>query len=160
MISCTECGHDCTKRDFEALRGLCDHLYLDALAALHKPTSHEPISGETDSTKQDCPRCQGLMRAEAFVDWTTNRTFAGWRCLSCGNVWDPGIADNRSTIHTQGKNYTPISAGLSLAMTTRSNRVEQQSRMGREPIRVSPWETFHIFPLAHQAGKENSYENE
>ena len=32
MLSCKECGHDCTEKDFERRINLCDHLHLDALA--------------------------------------------------------------------------------------------------------------------------------
>lgn len=46
-----------------------------------------------------CRRCHGLMRCETFHDWgdgqLTYGCFEGWRCLACGNVWDPVIAANR-----------------------------------------------------------------
>jgi len=99
MMSCKECGHTCTLTDFESFSGLCDHLYLDALTFIKRAKPPTLVDDRGDSAMQDCPRCRGLMRAEDFVDWTTNRTFGGWRCLSCGNVWDPGIADNRSSVH-------------------------------------------------------------
>ena len=46
----------------------------------------------------NCPRCQGFMVEDFFIDlqesmgphWVT-----GWRCMNCGNVIDPVIAVNR-----------------------------------------------------------------
>ncbi|CAI4029907.1 hypothetical protein DNFV4_00327 [Nitrospira tepida] len=46
----------------------------------------------------NCPRCQGLMVEDHFIDlqesmgphWVTVM-----RCMNCGNVVDPGIAVNR-----------------------------------------------------------------
>ena len=42
-----------------------------------------------------CRRCQGLMWTETFFDLQLNAQFQGWRCLACGNVWDPIIGDNQ-----------------------------------------------------------------
>lgn len=46
-----------------------------------------------------CSRCRGLMVAETYWDWgelmLTYSSFEGWRCLCCGNLWDPVIAANR-----------------------------------------------------------------
>jgi len=78
-----------------------------------------------------CLRCQGLMRAESFEDWATNNAFIGWRCLSCGNVWDPRIADNRIHAGTGVKTHRPRCAALSVAIPIRSKSVGQQSRIGK-----------------------------
>jgi len=43
-----------------------------------------------------CPRCDGLMLQEVFVDFAgTDGSFEGWRCLVCGEIVDPVIASNR-----------------------------------------------------------------
>ncbi len=45
-----------------------------------------------------CPRCQGLMVSVTLEDaeWSRSREPSlGWRCLLCGEVVDPTIADNR-----------------------------------------------------------------
>ena len=42
-----------------------------------------------------CQRCSGLMVSENFYDWGAGAgqlEFSGWRCLSCGNIWDHVIA--------------------------------------------------------------------
>ncbi len=46
-----------------------------------------------------CPRCNGLMLVDTFYDCIDHRIigdrFDGWRCVSCGNVWDLTITANR-----------------------------------------------------------------
>jgi len=45
-----------------------------------------------------CPRCKGVMTQEVFedlLDDTGNLSFKGWRCLTCGEILDPVIANNR-----------------------------------------------------------------
>ena len=44
-----------------------------------------------------CQRCSGLMSYENFYDLgddTGQLQFSGWRCFSCGNIWDHVIADH------------------------------------------------------------------
>ena len=44
----------------------------------------------------DCPRCKGVMAQEVFedlLDDTGNLSFNGWRCLICGEILDPVIAN-------------------------------------------------------------------
>lgn len=46
----------------------------------------------------DCPRCKGFMVLEPYVDLLDLRRdspFQGWRCVICGEIWDPVIALNR-----------------------------------------------------------------
>ncbi len=46
----------------------------------------------------NCPRCQGLMVSVTLEDaeWTVSREpILGWRCLLCGEVLDPTIAEHR-----------------------------------------------------------------
>ena len=58
-----------------------------------------------------CTRCQGCMTKDLFMDirqsggdmWTTS-----WRCLNCGNVFDPVVERNRQ-LHGQGA-LVPASA--------------------------------------------------
>lgn len=48
----------------------------------------------------DCPRCKGVMAQEVFedlLDDTGNLFFKGWRCLICGEILDPVIANNRGS---------------------------------------------------------------
>ena len=46
-----------------------------------------------------CPRCHNLMVEETFVDRETSpsvSSFTGWRCISCGEILDPIILQNRT----------------------------------------------------------------
>lgn len=47
----------------------------------------------------DCPRCNSVMVEERFQDFnddTGKFHFFGYRCLSCGEILDPIIAENRN----------------------------------------------------------------
>lgn len=47
-----------------------------------------------------CPRCKGVMVKEVFEDLfddTGSLCFNGWRCLTCGEILDPVIVNNRGT---------------------------------------------------------------
>lgn len=51
----------------------------------------------------ECKRCKGVMAQEIFedlLDDTGSLSFKGWRCLSCGEILDPVIANNRGS-HTE-----------------------------------------------------------
>ena len=46
-----------------------------------------------------CPRCHNLMVEETFVDLQVSpsvSSFTGWRCMSCGEILDPIILQNRT----------------------------------------------------------------
>jgi hypothetical protein len=46
-----------------------------------------------------CPRCHNLMVEETFVDRQVSpsvSSFTGWRCMSCGEILDPIILQNRT----------------------------------------------------------------
>ena len=48
----------------------------------------------------NCPRCKGVMAQEVFediLDDTGNLSFPGWRCLTCGEILDPVIANHRGS---------------------------------------------------------------
>lgn len=131
MIICKECGHECTKTDFEGLSGLCDHLFLDALALFQKSMPHTLEIHGGVSGEKECPRCQGLMKAEEFIDWTSNHAFRGWRCLICGNVWDQEIADNRIHGGTDMENLKPGRHRFTVAINLRSKNIGQLSQVRR-----------------------------
>ena len=46
-----------------------------------------------------CPRCDGLMVREQFEDHgglgSSDHEYAGWRCINCGALVDPVIAEHR-----------------------------------------------------------------
>ena len=47
----------------------------------------------------DCPRCQGPMVSERYMDLLDDTGVYGitaWRCLCCGDVADPVILANRA----------------------------------------------------------------
>ena len=47
----------------------------------------------------ECRRCMGFMVEEVFADVrddTGAMGFAGWRCVSCGEIHDPTILTNRT----------------------------------------------------------------
>jgi hypothetical protein len=41
----------------------------------------------------DCPKCKGLMVTERFSDYFL--ICDAWKCLNCGAVVDPTIAENQ-----------------------------------------------------------------
>jgi len=45
-----------------------------------------------------CPRCQGLMVRDEYVDYedSADISIVAWRCLICGEVLDPVILKHRS----------------------------------------------------------------
>ncbi len=58
----------------------------------------EVATGRRRRSMMECPRCRGTMVAETFADMyddTGARSFPGWRCVTCGEVLDPVIAENR-----------------------------------------------------------------
>jgi hypothetical protein len=124
IIRCQECGQECTQVEF--IRGLnvCDHLGLDSLAIKTERARSNPavaLFPIHDSQKEEgmhCLRCQGLMWTETFFDLQLNTEFQGWRCLFCGNVWDPVIGDNRMPVehpHVSPKPSVPVrKEGLSV----------------------------------------------
>ena len=49
-------------------------------------------------TAMDCFRCHGMMVMERFDEvkgYSVEISFYGWRCVCCGNIFDPVIAANR-----------------------------------------------------------------
>jgi len=47
----------------------------------------------------DCARCRGPMVRERMLDLLDDSgrfVFDAWRCLNCGEVWDPVIRANRA----------------------------------------------------------------
>jgi hypothetical protein len=47
----------------------------------------------------ECQRCMGFMVEEVFEDVRDDTgavCFAGWRCVTCGEIQDPTILTNRS----------------------------------------------------------------
>ena len=61
-----------------------------------------------EAQKEDimtCTRCQGCMAKDHFIDLleSANRLWmAGWRCLNCGNVFDPVMERNRLGLEMAG----------------------------------------------------------
>lgn len=47
--------------------------------------------------KMKCPKCDGLMMYEKFLDMGASSTyyFYGWRCITCGTIIDDTIIENR-----------------------------------------------------------------
>ena len=44
----------------------------------------------------ECPKCGGFMTSDKFIDLMGGCAhFLGWRCVSCGKIIDPLIAENR-----------------------------------------------------------------
>ncbi len=49
-----------------------------------------------------CPRCNGLMLMEQFIEshyLDLPDEFEGWRCVLCGIILDPVIVENRGASH-------------------------------------------------------------
>ncbi|MEO8326485.1 MAG: hypothetical protein ABI618_11580 [Nitrospirota bacterium] len=95
---------------------LCDHLARDAMALDLKKSQEQRQGSATISVMNatqtmgdpNCPRFRGLMLREQYVDWESNGDFEGWRCFSCGNIWDGVIADNRLSVDGRIKPQAPI----------------------------------------------------
>ncbi len=50
----------------------------------------------------ECPRCNGVMVSDRFEDVADEAgamKFAGWRCITCGEILDPVISANRQSHH-------------------------------------------------------------
>ena len=58
-----------------------------------------------------CPRCQGTMIVDHFVDMATSGEIwmPGWRCLMCGEIIDPLIEHHRHQQHDQQEVVSAIS---------------------------------------------------
>lgn len=61
----------------------------------------------------NCVRCQGCMAREHFMDIQESggeMWAASWRCLNCGNVFDPVVERNRR-LHNSEKMSVPAIVG-------------------------------------------------
>ena len=75
-----------------------------------------------------CPRCDGLMLQEVFVDFAgTDDSFEGWRCLVCGEIVDPVIASNRLLLMPGALGQAVHGAGKPISRT--AQWVEHQPRL-------------------------------
>jgi hypothetical protein len=66
-----------------------------------------------------CTRCQGCMAKDHFIDLLESANslwMVGWRCLNCGNVFDPVMERNRR--------------GWEMAEVVSTTRVPDHNRMG------------------------------
>lgn len=66
----------------------------------------------------DCPRCRGLMIQEVFENlWgdTGALSFQGWRCLSCGEILDSVITNNRMSPPASSVGRARIKRGIQLS---------------------------------------------
>ena len=61
---CGECGHECTRSDFFALRNLCEHLYLDALAKKYISSCSQARSRQEARQKGFRKTQNHIMRSE------------------------------------------------------------------------------------------------
>ena len=78
-----------------------------------------------------CPRCDGLMLQEVFVDFAgMDGSFEGWRCLVCGEIVDPVIASNRVLLIVRGTGTGPSRRGRACV----ANRTEGRERKTGQPF--------------------------
>ncbi len=58
-----------------------------------------------------CPRCQGTMVIDHFVDMATSGEIwmPGWRCLMCGEIIDPIIESHRQQQQYQQEVVSAVS---------------------------------------------------
>ena len=71
-----------------------------------------------------CTRCQGCMAKDYFLDLmesSESMWMAGWRCLNCGNVFDPVVEKNH---RGQG-----MAAAVSIAQVADHNRIGAQEEV-------------------------------
>lgn len=58
-----------------------------------------PVNGRLEGQTVDCPRCSGPMIAERYTDLlddTGQLRVTMWRCLTCGEAFDPVVLANRA----------------------------------------------------------------
>jgi hypothetical protein len=88
-----------------------------------------------------CTRCQGCMAKDHFIDLLESANslwMVGWRCLNCGNVFDPVMERNR--------------LGREMAGVVSTTRVPGHNRMGLKNMSLSsqasrtnrPGHQFHV----------------
>ena len=71
-----------------------------------------------------CTRCQGCMAKDYFLDLmesSESMWMAGWRCLNCGNVFNPVVEKNH---RGQG-----MAAAVSIAHVADRNRIGAQEEV-------------------------------
>jgi uncharacterized membrane protein YtjA (UPF0391 family) len=61
---------------------------LNLIASFHR---------EREDNEMECGKCQGLMVAERVTDGLTHLN--EWRCLNCGCILDPVIAQHKNQSH-------------------------------------------------------------
>jgi len=141
-LQCRKCGHEYTQLEYHLQSNLCSHLVLDAAPTQGEPESTGGSTRKVDlnpiqpSTIPQCLRCQGLMMRERFFDWGGNEDFEGWRCVSCGNVWDGVIAEHQSfpsanEVHESSARTTrPMAIGTAPLPYSHSsdNKIQDPSR--------------------------------
>ena len=71
------------------------------MSAMHAQTTGSPETSLPllEEVAMPCQLCRGKMVYEVFYDCgdgAGHLQFHGWRCLSCGNIWDQVIAANQS----------------------------------------------------------------
>jgi hypothetical protein len=73
-----------------------------------------------------CTRCQGCMAKDHCIDLLESANslwMVGWRCLNCGNVFDPVMERNR--------------LGWEMAEVVSTTRVPDHNRMGLRNLSLS-----------------------
>lgn len=88
----------------------------------------------------NCSRCTGLMVRHDLQDETGLDRFVAWRCLLCGEVFDPVILENRNTVPNltvdHGRHWPKVQCVSTVEHRTR--RSDPYRELGDDPSRVAP----------------------
>ena len=88
----------------------------------------------------NCSRCTGLMVRHDLQDETGLDRFVAWRCLICGEVFDPVILENRNTVPNltvdHGRHWPKVQCVSTVEHRTR--RSDPYSELGDDPSGVAP----------------------
>ncbi|MEW6248762.1 MAG: hypothetical protein AB1555_18920 [Nitrospirota bacterium] len=89
----------------------------------------------------NCPRCQGLMVRDDFLDLqdeTGQYGFVAWRCLICGEVLDPVILKHRNAPSEPitGRARVPMKVQLVASDRCKPRGFDPYRELGEDPDRI------------------------
>ena len=86
-----------------------------------------------------CPRCQGTMIVDHFVDMATSGEIwmPGWRCLMCGEVIDPLIEHHRQLQREQQEVVGAISGSTARPPSPISGKRGKTERLEQPLCRLA-----------------------
>jgi hypothetical protein len=95
-IGCTMAGVQC-RRGCNVVFEIPRHFQSYRRVFVYRPRSLNLVASshrEQEDDEMECGKCQGLMVAERVTDGLTHLN--EWRCLNCGCILDPVIAQHQN----------------------------------------------------------------